>query len=135
MLSIEATIPALPNTALIFGLGAFGTVAAFLNILDVFLTFLFYLAIVFAPVGGVIAVDYLWIRRSAYHEERLARDRRVIPAALVSWATGAVVALLGANGVVSVTGIAALDAILVTAATYAVLSRFDGHEQQRASIR
>ena len=135
MLSIEATIPSLPNKLLIIGLGAFGTLAAFLNILDVFLTFLFYLAIIFAPVAGVIAVDYLWVRRSAYHEERIARERAVIPSALVAWATGAVVALLGANGVVSVTGVAALDAILVTAVAYGVLSRFDGHERRQGSVR
>jgi cytosine permease len=131
-LSIEATIPALPNTALIMGLGVFGTLAAFLDILEVFLTFLFYLAIVFAPVAGVIAVDYLWVRRSAYHEQRLQRERTVIPLALLAWAAGAAVALLGANGVISVTGIAALDAILVTAIAYGVLSRFDAHERRRA---
>ena len=122
-LSIEATLPRLPNTPLILALGALGTVAAFFNILDVFLTFLFYLAVVFAPVAGVIAVDYLFVRRPAYHAERLSQERSLIPSALFAWAAGAVVALLGASGYLTVTGVAALDAIAVAAIAYLVTSR------------
>lgn len=125
-LSIEATFPKIENKLLIIVLGVIGTGAAFLNILDYFLTFLFYLAIVFVPVAGVIAVDYLFVRRSAYHENLHAAERALSPMALIAWALGAVVALLGAEGVITVSGIAALDAMLVSAVAYAVLSRFDG---------
>ncbi len=124
-LSIEATLPRLENRLLIVVLGALGTIAAFFNILDYFLTFLFYLAIVFAPVAGVIAVDYMLVRREAYHEARLASERDVIPFALLAWAAGAVVALLGSEGIVTFTGIAALDAIIVAALAHLLLSRFD----------
>ena len=124
-LSVEATVPGLRNDILIVVLGALGTLAAFLNILDSFLTFLFYLAIVFAPVAGVIAVDYTLLRRSAYHEERIVRERAVIPRALLAWLAGALVALLGAEGIVTVSGIAALDAIVVAAVVHFALSRFD----------
>ena len=122
-LSIEATLPRLPNTPLILVLGGLGTVAAFFNILDVFLTFLFYLAVVFAPVAGVIAVDYLFVRRPAYRAERLSQERSLILSALFAWAAGAVVALLGASGYLTVTGVAALDAIAVAAIAYLVTSR------------
>ncbi len=122
-LSIEATVPKLPDTPLIVALGALGTIAAFFNILDVFLTFLFYLAVIFAPVAGVIAVDYLFVRRSAYHDEREAMERPLIPSALVAWVAGAVVALLGASGYFTVTGVAALDAIVVAATVYLLTSR------------
>ena len=123
MLSVEATIPRLNNRLLILTLGALGTAAAFLNILDAFLTFLFYLAIIFVPVAGVIAVDYIVVRRPAYHEERetLQTDFRVT--AIAAWAVGAAVALLGAEQVITLTGVAALDAMLAAALTYAVSSR------------
>lgn len=131
-LSVEATLPKLSNTLLIIALGGLGTLAAFFNILDHFLTFLFYLAIVFAPVAGVIAVDYVWLRRSAYHDERVKRERTVIPLALLAWVTGAVVALLGSEEIVTVSGIAALDAIIVAALVHLILSRIGagrlGHE-------
>ncbi len=123
-LSVEATVPRLNNTLLIVTLGALGTMAAFFDILDHFLTFLFYLAIVFAPVAGVIAVDYVFIRRSAYHEERVKRERAFIPLALSAWVTGAAVALLGSEGIMTVTGIAALDAIIVAGLVHLVLSHF-----------
>lgn len=127
MLSVEATWPGLDNRLLVLALGALGTVAAFLNILDVFLTFLFYLAIVFVPVAGVITVDYLLTRRRAYHVDRLALEAEVRPLAVGAWMVGAAVALAGAEGFVALSGVAALDAMLVAALAYGVLSRMAGH--------
>jgi len=123
VLSVEATLPRLENWLLIAVLGALGTLAAFFDILDRFLSFLFYLAIIFAPVAGVIVIDYLFVRRSAYHEDRAARQAMYVPHALVAWMAGAIVSLLGAKGVVTFTGIAALDAIAVAAVAYFALSR------------
>ncbi len=124
-LSVEATVSGIDNRLLIVALGALGTIAAFLNIFDHFLDFLFYLAIVFVPVAGVIAVDYIVARRSAYHENLIAAGRSVSVMALISWAAGAVVALLGSLSFIRLSGIAALDAMIVSAVAYAVLSRFD----------
>jgi cytosine permease len=123
MLSVEATLPKLENRLLVAVLGALGTAAAFLNILDHFLTFLFYLAIVFVPVAGVISVDYILVRRSAYHAERIALRRHVAPLAIAAWAAGALVALLGAEGILTLSGIAAVDAMLVAAIVYLALTR------------
>lgn len=128
-LSIEATWPNLPNRASVIVLGVVGTLAAFLNILDVFLDFLFYLAIVFVPVAGVIAVDYLWIRRNAYHGGFGQGAPSVSVPAIASWVLGAALALLGAQGYVSLSGIAALDAMFASAIAYAVLSQFRRHPQ------
>ena len=128
-LSVEATLPRLESRLLILGLGALGTLAAFLNILDnFFLNFLQYLAVVFAPVAGVIAVDYMLLRRPAYHEARERLERPFVPAALVSWGLGALVALLGSEGLITMSGIAALDAIAAAAVTYLVVSRFGFRE-------
>ena len=124
-LSIEATFPSSENRLLIVVLGALGTVAAFMNILDFFLTFLVYLAIVFVPVAGVIAVDHFLARPSAYFGDLAAAERSVSPMALAAWAAGSIVALLGAQETIRLTGVAALDAMLVSAIGYAILSRFD----------
>ncbi|MXW72611.1 MAG: cytosine permease [Gammaproteobacteria bacterium] len=124
-LSIGATFPSLENRRLIVVLGALGTIAAFFNILDHFLTFLFYLAIVFVPVAGVIAVDHFFARPSAYFQDLYATERKVSPMALAAWAAGSIVALLGAEEVIRITGVAAIDAMLVSATSYAILSRFD----------
>ena len=131
-LSVEATFPKMENRLSIVALGTLGTIAAFLNILDHFLSFLFYLAIVFVPVAGVIAVDYFLARRSAYHEKLRAAERSVSWIALISWAAGAIVALLGSESIIRLSGIAALDAMFVSALAYAILSRFDGASTQAA---
>ena len=123
MLSVEATWPALNNRVLVLVLGSFGTGAAFLNILDVFLTFLFYLAIVFVPVAGVIMVDYLVSRRSAYHDDRELLQEDLRPIAIGAWAVGAALALAGEEGYVTLSGVAALDAMLVSALAYGILTR------------
>ncbi len=125
VLSVEATWKPADHRALVIALGALGTAAAFVNILDYFLTFLFYLAIIFVPVAGVIAVDYLLVRQPAYHEQRRALARAYSSAALGAWAGGALVALLGAEGYVRMSGIAALDAMAVSAVLYWAFSKWE----------
>jgi len=132
-LGVEATFPRLDSRVSIIALGVFGTGCAFLDILDYFLTFLFYLAIVFVPVAGVIAVDYLYARRSAYHEELEVAQRSLSPAALGAWGAGAAVALLGSMEWLRVSGIAALDAMLVAAAVYGFLAKPAGARQTDTS--
>ena len=123
MLSIESTAPRLDNRILVAVTGALGTIAAFFNILDYFLDFLFYLSIIFVPVAGVIAVDYLLLRRSAYHEQRLELEETWRLPALISWAAGASLALAATWEWFALSGIAAVDAVIVAALTYWLLSR------------
>lgn len=118
MLSVESTVPRLDNRLLILVIGALGTLAAFFNILDYFLSFLFYLSIVFVPVAGVIAVDYLLLRHDAYHEQRIEMESPLRVVAIIAWMLGACVALMGSFGWFTLTGIAALDAMSVTALSY-----------------
>lgn len=129
MLSVESTAQNLNNTVLIVVLGALGTLAAFFDILDYFLSFLFYLAIVFVPVAGVIAVDYLFLRRSAYHGERLQLQEELRVDAVICWGLGAGVALFGSLGWLSLSDIAAVDAMIIAGGAYYLLSRIRGKGQ------
>ena len=122
MLSVESTAPKLNNTLLIIILGSLGTLAAFMNILNDFLSFLFYLAVIFVPVSGIIIVDYLILRRSAYHEDRLLLQQKTRPKAIAAWGLGACVALMGSWSWISITNIAALDAMIVAALAYYLLA-------------
>lgn len=122
MLSLESTAPKLNNTSLIIILGSLGTLAAFMNILNDFLSFLFYLAVIFVPVSGIIIVDYLVLRRSAYHEDRLLLQQKTRPKAIAAWGLGACVALMGSWSWISITNIAALDAMIVAALAYYLLA-------------
>ena len=113
------------------GLG--GTVAAFLNILDHFLTFLFYLSIVFVPVGGIIIADFFLIRPESYRRADAMSVRRVEPAALTAWALGAGTAILASKGYVHLSGIAAIDAMTIGAFAYLLLRWRPGRPALRAA--
>mgnify|MGYP001492599359 FL=1 len=130
MLSVEATVPSLNNKLLIILIGSLGTLAAFMNILDNFLSFLFYLAVIFVPVSGVIIVDYLILRRSAYHEDRLLLEQKSRPKAIAAWGLGACVALMGSWHWLSITNIAALDAMIVAAVVYFLLTLKEARSTQ-----
>ena len=122
-LSSRASLPRISRRTMVLVLGALGTLAAFADILDFFLDFLFYLAVVFVPVAGVIAVDYMAVRPAAYRAAALQRISSIEWAATVCWALGAVVALLGAGGVLVISGIAAIDAMAVSALSYFLLRK------------
>ena len=118
-LSVEATVPSFESRTCVGVLGLLGTLVAFANILDSFLTFLLSLSILFAPVAGVIAVDYVILRRTIYDTHDPLLDRPAfMPFALLAWMSGAVIAVLGWTNVISFTGIAALDAFVVAAVLY-----------------
>ena len=122
VLSVNATFPKLNAFWLTIALGAFGVGAALLNLLDSFVTFLFYLSVVFIPVAGVIIVDRIVIRPGAYVIDRLDGNRRANVAGLTAWAVGAILAILGTEGMIpTLTGIAAVDAIILTAGVFLVL--------------
>ena len=122
-LSTQATFTNLNSKAVILALGAIGIVAALMNILDSFVTFLFYLSIIFVPVAGVIMSDYLFIRPNAYTIETLDQHSRLNVKGFAAWSLGAILTLLTAEGIVpALTGIAAIDAILLSGGVYTLLS-------------
>jgi len=123
VLGTKATFPTLKDKLVTFGLGALGIGAAFLNILDVFLDFLFFLAVIFVPVAGVIIADYLLIRPNTYRAETLANNRAISLKGFIAWLIGSLISALGSFEIIpAMTTIAAIDAILVSLAIYLALS-------------
>lgn len=123
-LSVDAATPWMRRERATLLCGLIGTLAAFLQILDHFLAFLFYLSIVFVPIASIIILDCFFVRPADYSGDARSTVRRIEPAALVAWATGALVAVLGSAGFLSLSGIAALDALIVAAIVYGALRYF-----------
>jgi cytosine permease len=95
-----------------------------MNILDSFVTFLFYLSVVFIPVAGVIIVDHFIARPEVYQVIEVADNQRLNRWGLLTWFTGAAIALAASEGFIgSVTRVAALDAIVTTAVLYWIAAR------------
>ncbi len=120
-LSVGAAIPVVRREVATLACGIAGTLMAFLQILDHFLTFLFYLSIVFVPVASIIIMDYFFIRPADYLGSAYSTIKKVEPAALLSWGAGACVAVLGSAGYLRISGIAAVDAMVVAGVVYATL--------------
>lgn len=131
VLSTEATFPKLDSRLLTIVLGGIGIIAAFLNILDVFLTFLSFLAALFVPVAGIIIIDYWWLRRAAYQFTVFENNISISKAAIVAWLIGALVSVLDMFGLAaSLSGISVLDAILLSGGSYYLLSKWLGASVQ-----
>jgi cytosine permease len=120
-LSVGAAAPKIRREMATLGCGLAGTVAAFLQILDHFLTFLFYLSIVFVPVASIIIMDFFFIRPVDYLGAANATVKRVELTALFAWGAGACIAVLGSAGYLRISGIAAVDAMVAAAAVYGAL--------------
>lgn len=120
-LSVGAAVPRTRRDITTVACGLAGTLAAFLQILDHFLTFLFYLSIVFVPIASIIVVDFFLIRPDAYVGAAIGSIKPVEKTALVAWAMGACIAVLGSSGYLRLSGIAAVDAMLVSGLVYATL--------------
>ena len=123
VLSTKATFPKLKTLSLTIGLGAIGVIAALLNILDGFVTFLFYLSVIFIPVAGVLIIDALFIRPGAYQIQTLENNRALNWKGFAAWVVGAVYAIIASEGhVLPLTKIAAMDAVLLSGILYTVLA-------------
>lgn len=123
VLGVKATFPKMKTLALTLGLGAIGVVAALLNILDGFITFLFYLSVIFIPVAGVLIIDALFIRPGLYRIETLDNNRALNWKGFTAWALGAVVAVLASEAILPpLTKIAAMDAVILSGLVYIALA-------------
>ncbi len=123
ILSVKATFPKANGRWLAIGLAALGVGAALMNILENFITFLFYLSVIFIPVAGVIIIDYILIRPAAYTINALEENSGVNAPGLIAWAIGAAFAVLASEAILpTLTGIAALDAVVLAGIVYTALA-------------
>jgi cytosine permease len=124
VLGVTASFPSLDARHVTVVLGVLGVTAGLMNILDSFVTFLFYLSVVFIPVAGVVIVDHFVVRPGHYRVSEVLDDRPVNLSGLSAWFVGAGVALAASEGIInSITTVAALDAMLTAALLYWLLAR------------
>ena len=124
VLGVTASFPRLSARNVTVVLGVIGVTAGLMNILDSFVTFLFYLSVVFIPVAGVIIVDHFIARPEAYRATEVEENQPLNRWALLAWFMGAAIALAASEGFIgSVTRVAALDAMLTTAVLYWIAAR------------
>ena len=124
VLGVTASFPSLSARTVTVVLGVIGVTAGLMNILDSFVTFLFYLSVVFIPVAGVIIVDHFIARPEAYRVTEVEDNQPLNRWGLLAWFMGAAIALAASEGFIgSVTSVAALDAMMTAAVLYWIAAR------------
>jgi cytosine permease len=93
--------------------GVIGIILALAGIYDNFTTFLTVLGIFIPPMAGVIAVDYYITRKTRYRGgfETVVAQWRLLP--LAAWAAGSLVSLVTSYTDFAITGIPAVDGLLI----------------------
>lgn len=118
VLSVTATFSQWPPKLVTLILGVFGIIAASLNLLDYFITFLSILTAIFVPVAGVIVVDYFY-HAHLYSGDTLKTNGLYNPAAIIAWFIGASYAAADILFLLpSVSGIQVIDSLCLTALIY-----------------
>jgi purine-cytosine permease-like protein len=90
-------------------------VAAIADIADHFIPLLIGLGIVSAPLAGVDVVDFFVLRDRVYDPGRLGELPAIRASALFAWLLGSAVGLTETYAGHALTGIPAVDSILITA--------------------
>ena len=73
----------------------------------------------------MLIIDRCFIRPKAYNLDTLKRNNRLNVPAFIAWAIGAFVAILADRGTVTnLTGIGAMDALILSALLYFLFARF-----------
>ncbi|MGO3455824.1 MAG: purine-cytosine permease family protein [Marinomonadaceae bacterium] len=99
------------------------TIAAVLGMTSYFTAFLLFIGVATTPLVGVYVVDYFCIKKGNFSMERLAEVPVIGWQAIVAWIIGSVVGYLSENGYIALSGLSAIDALVVTSILYFILAR------------
>ena len=102
---------------LILAVGFFGTLLGLLQVGDYLIEYLVLLGITIPPISSVYVLNALLLR-TRLGKRTLESRRGFNSRALVSWAAGVGVGYLAHTGTASVTTVAAIDSVLVSAVMY-----------------
>ena len=107
---------------LVIVVGVVGTMIALMPILDNFLYFLHFLAVMIPPVAGVYLADYFWLHRQSYNNAVLKSISAYNPIAFIAWILGSLVGYFAGEDIILITTVPALDAIAIGFFSYVFLS-------------
>ena len=88
------------------------------GIADYFISFLEWLGVIVPPIAGVYLTDYFVLQRKDFNLELLTKVEDYATPAIVAWLTATGLSAVAFMIDFSVTGIASLDALLLTIPLY-----------------
>jgi len=122
-LSIGTIIHSWSLKRLVFVLGVTGTIVALLPVREYLIFFLVALSVSIPPIAAIYTVEAFLIRRFDFDESRLEKEANINFQAIAAWVMAILFGYLSENQMVSLTGIASLDSIMISAIGYYGLMR------------
>jgi cytosine permease len=120
-LGLSVIFPRVARWRLCIVAGAAGTAMAVSGILDHFIPFLILLSITIPPIAGIYVADFFFVRRGRYDVEDLVCNAPYSVPAFTAWILATTFARLTSKGILTATGISALDAVIVAFGAYAAI--------------
>ena len=117
-LATAVIAPRAPEWKLMVGCCVIGTGLAMAGIADYFISFLEWLGVIVPPVAGVYLTDYFVLQRKDFNLQLLTKVEDYATPAIVAWLTATCLSAVAFMIDFSVTGIASLDALLLTIPLY-----------------
>lgn len=123
-LSINTIAPAFSLKSITLFIGTIGTAIAFTDVQKYFIDFLIVLGITIPPVGALYCLNF-WINKKSStinNEMQLVSKNNHWPA-IYSWLSGCLIGWLSYQNYFTITQVASVDSILLSALLYLVLRR------------
>lgn len=120
-LGLSVIFPRVARWKLCIVAGAVGTAMAVSGILDHFIPFLILLSITIPPIAGIYVADFFFVRRGQYDVKDLVGNAAYSISAFTAWILATTFAWLTSKGILTVTGISALDAVIVAFVGYGAI--------------
>jgi len=105
-----------------FGAALAALAAALLGIADHFVPALIVLGVISAPLAGVYVIDFYVVKRQRYDVDTMNALPATRASAFAAWILGSIAGLAGTYYGYAVTGIPAVDSILLAALAYFIMS-------------
>ncbi|MDA5194152.1 cytosine permease [Govanella unica] len=102
------------------GIGIVGTILALFNVEQYFISFLVLLGVAIPPIAAIYVLDMFIVRRGNYNEQALADAPAINVGSFAAWGLGILVGYLASENILSLSGIASIDSILVSSVSYAL---------------
>ncbi|QMU59819.1 MAG: hypothetical protein GKR98_17540 [Boseongicola sp.] len=122
-LTISTFVPKLPSWQVTVIGSVIATVAALLGITAYFINFLILIGVAATPLAGIYVVDYFLVRKSGYQVEDLEQRPAIGIPALAAWVIGTVTGYMTEQGMFSLSGLSAVDALFTTSVAYFIIAK------------
>jgi len=123
-LALSTIFTDLKKWKIVILIGVVGTVLAASGIAENLIGFLIVLGFLVPPVAGIYITDYYFVDKDAYHLQSQETSIKVNPDAFIAWFAGSVVGYCSTKGLITVSGVSSIDAIIVASIAYRIFSGF-----------